>query len=424
MADRFTALDPDLSGSFPAEPAEESEIIRLLKRGRVGAARVRLHKEKYWELDFAFPAGVSIKRFRRYFKAPTATYRAAIQITRELRRHGQMANSLDHDQRWVATECFRLLAPISDGSPTVLLDIVRDHLKRHPLAGNARTLDDVRRELVAKKAKGNRRERYVKDFDYKMRSLIDAIGNLAISSITTNQLEDEIAKHKWSPGTVHSVTQSWKIIFNYAVKRGYRLDNPCNKIELPERDQFEPQIFSVYDVRRMMALTLFDDRDPLLPECRAYAAIGVFAGIRPEEMVRLEWGQVDLACATITILGANAKCRARRIVDISPNLVEWLRPIYRKTGKVLTAPIAALRKSIRMAMKLAEWPHDVLRHSFGSYHFGHHRNEALVKNQMGHSDDGRMFYAHYRVLVNPKDAASFWKIYPPIALLECSALPA
>lgn len=61
--------------SEPGPSARYDEVVRLLKRGRVGEARVRLHKGKYWELDFAFPAGVRVKRFRKYFKSPRSALR-------------------------------------------------------------------------------------------------------------------------------------------------------------------------------------------------------------------------------------------------------------------------------------------------------------------------------------------------------------
>jgi integrase len=392
--------------------ADVSAIERLLRvNRRIGRARIRRYKGAYWELDFRSLGG---KRLRRYRRSPTAAYRLALQITKEIDEHGQVARALTSAQRVETAMCLKLLEPTG----ATFLEVVRDYVKRHPLGGNARTLDDVRRELVAKKLKGNRRDRYVKDFDYKLRCLVKAIGNQGISALTTDDFEREIARHKWAPGTVHSYVQTWKVLLNYAVKRGYRTDNPCDRLELPERDIAEPQIFSVADVRRMFALTLFRDRDHLLPECQTYLAIGIFAGIRPDEIDRLDWQEVDLTNATITVLGAKAKCRARRIVDMSANLLTWIRPHARKTGTVLRHPVRKLRDVIRRAMGLKEWPHDVLRHSFGSYHYGKHRNEALVKNQMGHCDDGRMFFSHYRVLVHPKVASEFWEIRRPAALLE------
>lgn len=393
-------------------------MLRLCKRGRIGAARVRFHKGKYIELDFAHPGGRHLPRRRRYCSSPTQAVREARRITQELKEHGLLARALSTSQRWVAAECFRLLAAVGSGDAAELLYVVREHMKRHPLGGNARTIDDVRKELIAKKEKLGRSERHLKGLDYKLRTLIAAIGNKAITTVTTRDLEDEIERHPhWKATTVHSTTQGWKVLFNFAIKRGYLAENPAEKIELPAIVREEPKILTVDQAKRLMAATLFRDRDPLMPDCRAYLAIGMFAGIRPEEMVRLEWNDVDLQTASITVQGAKAKCRARRIVDIAPNLMQWLRPIARVRGKVLRHPIADLRAAARQVLGFPEWPHDVLRHTFGSYHFGHHRNEALVKHQMGHSDDGRMFFHHYRVLVHPKAASAFWGIVPPVALL-------
>ncbi len=344
----------------------------------------------------------------------------------EILAHGQIALTLTTEHRCQMAQMLRLCEPLE----ITPLEIVQAYVRKHPRGGNARTLDQARVELIDRKEKGNRRERYVKDLDYKLQKLIQAIGNKPVSEVEPDDLERELLRHpQWGPRTVHGAVQTWKVLMNYCVKRGYRSDNPCDQLELPELDQTEPDIFTVEQVRQMMALTLFGDRDRLLPACSVYCAIGVFAGIRPEEMERLEWPQVQIFqekgtwSGMITIEGAKAKCRARRLVDMSPNLVTWVLPHLRKRGPVLRYPVATLRTVIRNAMGLERWPSDVLRHSFGSYHFAYHRNEALVKNQMGHSDDGRMFFAHYRVLVQPREAAKFWGIVRPTALItEASSL--
>lgn len=402
-------MDIEASDDLPA-------IERQLRiNRRVGRCRIRRHKEKYWELEIRARGG---RRRRFYRKGATAAYRLALQLSKEYDEHGRLAQALTSAQRYIATECYALLAKVGSGEPTELLDVVRDYMRRHPLGGNARTLDDVRIELLGRKKKLGRSERHLKGLDYKLRCLSAAIGNKAVTSVTTRELEEELEAHPdWKATTVHSTTQGWKVLFNFAIKRGYLTENPCNKLDLPPIVRDEPRILSVFDAKRLMAATLFRDRHPLLPDCRAYLSIGMFAGIRPEEMVRLDWKQVDLATNTITVTGRNAKCRARRIVDISPNLAAWLRPIARTSGPVLRHPISDLRSAARSVLGFSEWPHDVLRHTFGSYHFGYHRNEALVKNQMGHSDDGRMFFHHYRVMVPPKHAADFWSITPPVGFL-------
>lgn len=382
---------------------------KLLLRGRVGSARVRLHKGKYWELDFGRYGGSRKrhgKRFRLYRTTATAAYRTAIEKTREIKEHGQLARQLSTAQRFEAAVCFKKLEPLKM-SLTEAVDAV---VKKHPLGGNGRTILEVTAELVAKKKAGNRRPRYVDDLDWKLRSFEKSFPGRHVATITTEDMETFIASHKnWSPVTQRSYVQAYNVFVNYSVKRGYRTDNPCQKLELPEIEDKEPVIFTVEQAQRAMR---FAEVDELSRECIPWLAIGMFAGIRPEEIEKLQWEQVDLANKTITVTGANAKCRARRIVDICPSLLAWLTPIAKATGAVLETSVRVLRVRARTALGLKRWPHDVLRHSFGSYHFAAHRNEALTRNQMGHSDDGRMFFNHYRALVQPAAAKAFWEIYP------------
>lgn len=333
----------------------------------------------------------------------------------EIQEHGQFAGALTTAQRWMAAECFLTC----DKLGVQLLDVVRDFEKTHPHGSNARTLDQVREELIAFKTKTGRSPRHIAALDYRMRCLVAAIGDEPVTAITTQDLEKELDRHPgWNPTTVHSVVQGWKIAFNFAIRRGFLVKNPADRLELPKIVHDEPTIFSVDQVRRLMAATLFRDRHPLLPACRAYLAIGMFAGLRPEsEIALLEWKHVDLDTATIRVKAANAKDRDRRIVEIQPNLASWLRPIARVRGSVLTYPVAKLRAAARTVLGLAEWPADIMRHTFVSYHFGQFQNEAYTKKQVGHRDDGRVFYNHYMVPVSGPDAKKFWATIPPVAFL-------
>lgn len=339
----------------------------------------------------------------------------ARRLERELRQHGQLARALTSEQRWMAAKAYSVCERLG----VDLIDVVREFEKTHPHGANARTLDQVRTELIAFKTKTGRSERHVLSLDYRLRCLVSALGDKPVTSITTRELEQELDRHRnWNPTTIHSVVQGWKIALNFAIRRGYLVKNPADRIEMPKIIHAEPTIFTVEEVRRLMAATLFADRHPLLPACRAYLAIGMFAGLRPEsEIEPLEWKHVDLATATIRVKAANAKDRDRRIVEIQPNLAAWLRPIARSRGTVLTHPVAKLRAAARTVLGLTEWSADIMRHTFVSYHFGQFENEARTKKEVGHRDDGRIFYNHYMVPVSRPDARRFWSTVPPVALL-------
>lgn len=406
------------SADFPHE-ADTSEMKRLFRRGRVGCCRTRMHKSKYFEADACHPGGMHLKRVRRYFSSATAAVRWARQVTKELRTHGTLARTLGTGQRWIASQCFLILKAIGLDSPVALLDVVREFEKTHPHGPNARTLDQLRIEVVAAKRKQGRSERHVLSLDYRLRQLTKAIGNKPVTAITTAQLQGELERHRnWNPTTIHSTVQGWKIALNYAIRHGFLVNNPANKLELPRIVHEEPVVLSLRDVRKLLAATFFSDRDPVLPECRAYLAIGMFAGLRPEkEMAHLEWSDINLDARTITVRAKTAKMRVRRIVRIEPVLAAWLAPIWRKAGLVLRMPIAVLRRSVREVIEVPRWPADVLRHTFASYHFELHQDEARTKKQLGHRDDGRIFYDHYCKPVYPADAAQFWTINPPVALI-------
>jgi integrase len=66
-------------------------------------------------------------------------------------------------------------------------------------------------------------------------------------------------------------------------------------------------------------------------------------------------------------------------------------------------------------MNWKEWPDDILRHSYGSYHLAKHRNAALTAEQMGHKN-ARMLYAHYREVVKEApDTEEYWRLTPGLS---------
>ncbi|HEY5704026.1 MAG TPA: hypothetical protein VIS96_00460 [Terrimicrobiaceae bacterium] len=56
---------------------------------------------------------------------------------------------------------------------------------------------------------------------------------------------------------------------------------------------------------------------------------------------------------------------------------------------------------------------NVLRHTFGSYHYALHRYENLIAAEMGNSP--AMVFRHYRAVVAPEAATTFWSLFPTAA---------
>jgi len=142
--------------------------------------------------------------------------------------------------------------------------------------------------------------------------------------------------------------------------------------------------------------------------------VGWFAGVRPDESARMEWEMIDFDRKHIDLPASITKDGQRRIVDMSDNLIEWLFLGRRPSGKILPEDFRRKGWALCREMSWKEWPDDVLRHSYGSYHLAKHRNAALTAEQMGHKNV-RMLYAHYREVVKEtSDVEEYWKLTPTL----------
>ena len=150
-----------------------------------------------------------------------------------------------------------------------------------------------------------------------------------------------------------------------------------------------------------------------------FLVLAFFNGLRPErELGEMEdMSDVHLDEGITVVRGPRAKTRARRVVELPENAVAWLRA-FPRDGKVLPKNFARRWKRLRGQVKIGggktlfdEWPHDGARHTFATYHYAKHQNEAKLQVQMGHESDA-VLHTNYRGLGRPKDAERFWGIMP------------
>jgi len=101
------------------------------------------------------------------------------------------------------------------------------------------------------------------------------------------------------------------------------------------------------------------------------------------------------------------------LVTLQPPLVEFLKDRHRGTGQLWSLAIDHYGDRLsKIAEKsgIRSWPHNALRHSFGSYFYALTKSENTVAAEMGNSP--QMVFRHYRALVKPADCTVFWAIRP------------
>ena len=146
---------------------------------------------------------------------------------------------------------------------------------------------------------------------------------------------------------------------------------------------------------------------------RPVLAIAGLAGLRGEEIMRLDWADVWRVKGHIEVTARNAKTRQRRLVEICPALAAWLKPFHTNTaGKVYPRGVHAYQHAFLNLRKTLKIPDRLngLRHAFCTYHFALHSNENLTAAQAGNSP--AMIHAHYKGLATKADAEKWFAVKP------------
>lgn len=143
---------------------------------------------------------------------------------------------------------------------------------------------------------------------------------------------------------------------------------------------------------------------------RPAVALGLFAGVRPWEISRLEWGSIDTADRIIRIPVGVSKTRRARVLEGLPETVwRWLPE--GASGRV--CPVRA-DELTRAAKRLAgvPWPHDALRHTFATYHVAAFADPGKTALLLGHEGSPTLLHRHYRGLARAAEGKAFWELRP------------
>jgi hypothetical protein len=99
---------------------------------------------------------------------------------------------------------------------------------------------------------------------------------------------------------------------------------------------------------------------------------------------------------------------------ISDNLLAWLNPQRKTSGAIgpeRDIDVFSERlHELAAKAKITPWPHNAMRHSFGSYFLGRTKDENLTASEMGNSPE--VIIKHYRVLVRDAEVTRYWRLTP------------
>ena len=349
------------------------------------------------------------RRLRKFFKTRLEADTYAEQQRVAKANQGAAAFSIDDKLRIEALEARRLLLPYG----TSLIEAAKYYIKHAKPKGGEKTMIELVAEVLEAKAKVGRRQKTVDSYRSFFNRFNRSFGQRHVHEVHRDDVEHWLDANVQTLATRLVHLDYLSVLFTHAVKRNYCSANPLDGIERPQVTLKAPGIFTVEQTSSLLRAAIERPDLELLP----YFAIGLFAGLRPTEMTRLDWSNVRVDQRVILVNADASKTSQKRFVDTSENLLAWLQPIVRESGPVASASLAdRVGKAWRQTAtyehgKIEKWPPDGMRHSFASYHLAKHQNAPQTSLQMGHTSP-HMLFNHYRNLVLAADADSYWKITP------------
>ena len=153
----------------------------------------------------------------------------------------------------------------------------------------------------------------LKQIQLHLSQLAEKFSNQMCHKVSPSQLEEWFHTRNWKRSTIDGVLAKIGPFFSWCIRENYSENNPCKAVKRPRSDDSPPSIFTPSEAQKLL-LTAFKTDPGMIP----YLAIGLFAGVRPLEIQRLQ--QQDITDQYIEITAAKAKTRKRRLVSLSNNL--------------------------------------------------------------------------------------------------------
>lgn len=263
---------------------------------------------------------------------------------------------------------------------------------------------------AALEARKSRRPRTQSDFRYFTRRFLLRCKGLAkrrVRAITPRECAEYIetafdtARQRMKARLILSG------VFGTAIKKGWCSSNPVAKVEVPQVVEQQITILTPPEIESLQNTAGSYQNGT----CAAAVGMMLYAGVRPHEVERLTWAQVDLQADAIYIHPRHSKTGgARRISIHQPLKMILLEHQLQDTARICPPD---WRKHWRELRRQAgwegekRWQQDALRHTFASYYLRHFRSYASLQYEMGHRDSG-LLRTRYLDLRGVERTESFW----------------
>lgn len=268
------------------------------------------------------------------------------------------------------------------------------------------------------KAKGHRRPRTlaeIRSIGHRLMREVKGLASRPIRSMTASDWDAILHKVFTSPRQRYKARIIVHGIFNHALRKDWCSDNPLKKVDIPPLRETPVRALSLSEIRTLrQTAETYDGGSCLIP-----LALMMYAGIRPDELRRLSYDDINLHDKIISLRPEHTKTGGARHVTIEPVLRRILVQAKEKSHPLEgPAPLCPKNwsrrwKELRRSagwVATRPWQQDCLRHTYASYHALYYKDFTRLQYEMGHRSSTllRTRYLNMQGL-SPRAAQAFWK---------------
>jgi len=347
-------------------------------------------------------------RERLYFQDENEAKRKAAEVNNESAR----AYNCPEELRLEAVRCTEKLA----GRMT-LTEAVAFAISHATDYRNAPKISILIQEML--KAKEHRRPSTRKDLRLKLDAVNEVFGERQLHDISQDDIAEwsaELQTDGIARMTVANYLKKASELFNFFMEQ-HCGKNPVtrtlDRLAIGKHEIYrDVDHFVVSDCRNILDAAVAN-------QFRWYAVLGMFTGIRPTELERLEEKHIKHTKDELIVrLGSDVtKTQMRRVVEchrgdpLGDAVLDWLEG-HETPHRIVNGDGRRKKAKLQGAIDRAEgWIHDGLRHTCASYHIAQYKNPIATAYLLGH-DKPRLLNAYYRGEATEAEAKEFYALRP------------
>ena len=202
-------------------------------------------------------------------------------------------------------------------------------------------------------AKAHRRKRTLSEIRYIVGRLLKRIPGLAkrpLRSMKSEEWQSYLSEHFQTPRQFCKSRLIIHGLFSFALKKGWVSSNPLSSLSTPFFQEKPVSVLSLAQIRTLLDCAKHEFNGACLP------ALGLmlYAGIRPHEVERLCWGDINFESDTISLSPQQTKTGGARKITLEPVLKRLLLsscPLLEKENPVLESALPSSQNGLRVASR-------------------------------------------------------------------------